>query len=51
LATYPKESHESLGVQFADMLAGVVQSRFEDGRMPDFLAIAPKLDMHRLFFP
>jgi len=50
LSTCPTESHNSLGVQFADMLAGVVQSRFEDGTLPDFLVIAPKINLKRLFF-
>jgi len=51
LSTNPVESHNSLGVQFADMLAGMIQSRFEDGAIPDFLTIAPKLSISRLFFP
>lgn len=51
VTTIPTESHNSRGVQFADMLAGLVQSRFEDAAMPDFLAIAPRINLNRLFFP
>jgi len=51
LSTRPAESKHHASIQFADMLAGIVQSRFEDGDMPDFLAIAPKVGLIRLFFP
>jgi hypothetical protein len=51
LFTCPVESQNSLGVQFADMLAGVVQSHFEDGMLQDFPLIAPKINVTRLFFP
>jgi hypothetical protein len=51
LKTCPMESHHSLGIQFADMLSGVVQCRFEDNDMPDFLTIAPKVNVKKLFFP
>lgn len=51
LLTIPRESHDHPGIQFADMLAGIVQGRYEDNLMPEFLTIAPKLKLTRLFFP
>jgi len=51
LQTAPLESHTSKAVQFADMLAGVVQARFERGVMADFQTILPKMTLAKLFFP
>lgn len=50
LITHPQESHTNAGIQFADMLAGLIQARFEDNMVPNFLTIAPKLNLNRLFF-
>ena len=44
------DSQHSLGIQFADMLAGVVQSRFEDAAVSDFKTLAPALKLNQLFF-
>jgi Protein of unknown function (DUF3800) len=46
----PVDSKNCLGIQFADMLAGVVQSKFEDGANNDFNIVWPKLKLNRLFF-
>jgi hypothetical protein len=50
LSTIPMESKKSLGVQFADMLAGVVQSCVEDKCFADFRIVRPMLKMKFLFF-
>lgn len=46
----PCDSKESLGVQFADNLAGLVQSRYEDNQSNNFQILAPKICLNRLFF-
>lgn len=50
LFTCPADSKNSLGVQFADMLAGVVQARYEDNALADFRMVYPKLNLNCLFF-
>jgi hypothetical protein len=50
LQTCPVDSSKCLGIQFADMLAGVVQGRFEAGRFDCFTTILSKLSLKRLFF-
>jgi Protein of unknown function (DUF3800) len=41
LQTKPTDSHKELGIQFADMLAGVVQSHFEDGKSKPWHELSP----------
>ena len=41
LSTQPLDSNQSVGVQFADMLSGIVQSRFEDGESNNFQILNP----------
>jgi hypothetical protein len=50
LATNPTDSKSCLGIQFADMLAGVVQSRYEYGLTDAFQALCPHIVLKRLFF-
>lgn len=50
LITHPADSAKSLGVQFADMLAGLVQSRFEDNAMRDYQIASSVIQTARLFF-
>jgi len=50
LSTQPQDSNQSMGVQFADMLAGIVQARFEDGERNNFQIINPSLKLNCLFF-
>lgn len=50
LVTSPIDSARSRAVQFSDMLAGAVQSRFEDNSAPAFQALAPCLKISRLYF-
>lgn len=50
LKTNPMDSKACLGLQFADMVAGTVQSHFEDNESSNFQAISGCLKLHRLFF-
>lgn len=50
LLTCPADSAMSKGVQFADVLAGIVQARFEDNVAHDFQIISPRLTLNRLYF-
>jgi hypothetical protein len=50
LITRPSDSATSLAVQFADMLAGAVQSRFEDNSTHVFQLIQPHLKLVQLYF-
>ncbi len=50
LLTCPADSATSKGVQFADVLAGIVQARFEDNVAHDFQIISSKLNLNRLYF-
>lgn len=50
LETQPSESSGTLNIQFADMLAGAVQSYYEDGQRTVFEALKGQLYSQRLFF-
>lgn len=50
LITSPADSKESLGVRFADKLAGLVQARYEDNESSHFQILAPHIHLSRLFF-
>jgi len=50
LTTNPSDSKTSLGVQFADMLAGLVQGGYEDSFFDDLGIVYPKMDVRKLFF-
>ena len=43
-------SKQCRGIQFSDMLAGIIQSRFEDQRFDEARIIAPVLRLKSLFF-
>jgi len=46
----PRDSASSLQVQCADMLAGLVRSRYEDGDLADFHTLSPVLETSLRFF-
>jgi len=50
LITSPLDSKSCLGIQFADMLAGLVQSRFEDNDSTSLQPVAKHVTISRLFF-
>jgi hypothetical protein len=50
LVTAPSDSAQSRGVQFADMLAGLVQSHYEDNATGDYQLISRHLTISRLYF-
>ena len=50
LVTCPMDSKHCLGVQFADLLAGVVQLHFEDGKSSHLLELGNAIVTERLFF-
>lgn len=50
LVTHPSNSKDCRGIQFADMLAGLVQSRYEDNESSNFQVLAPRITFSRLFF-
>jgi hypothetical protein len=50
LITSPADSKDSLGIRFADKLAGLVQSRFEDNESSHFQILYPRISLSRLFF-
>ncbi len=50
LSSYPVDSQNSRGVQFADMLAGLVQNRFEERYFEHIKICARYLRLKRLFF-
>jgi Protein of unknown function (DUF3800) len=50
LVTKEVDSSQSRGIQFADMLAGIVQARFERNQPKDFDIIQPRLSTTNLFF-
>jgi len=50
LVTLPQDSQHCLGIQFADMLAGLVQSHYEDGERPNFSTLCPRIQLVRLYF-
>lgn len=46
----PQDSARSRGIQFADMISGIVQARHERNETQAFQIIAPKIKMTQLFF-
>jgi hypothetical protein len=50
LVTSPCDSAKCRGIQFSDMLAGVVQSRFENNSSANFQTISAHLSLSRLYF-
>jgi hypothetical protein len=50
LATTPLDSKNCLGIQFADMLAGLIQQRFEDRQFGYIRMCIRRLRLKRLFF-
>lgn len=50
LTTKPVDSKKELGIQFADMLSGVVQAHHEDGRSIPWSAMAGVVQWKKLFF-
>ncbi len=50
LQTMPSDSASSLNVQFADMLAGAVQSHFEFGNSDSFNKLGKSLEVTTLYF-
>jgi len=50
LTTTPLDSKGCRGVQFADMLAGLIQQRFEDKNFDHIRACIRALKLKRLFF-
>ena len=50
LLTRPVDSKSCRGIQFSDMVAGLVQTRFEDRFFDDIRILVPKLRLNRLFF-
>lgn len=51
LLTTPTDSSSNRNVQFADMLAGLVNQHFEDGKSAPFRQIERYLTCKRLYFP
>jgi hypothetical protein len=50
LHSEPEGSEKQLGIQFADMLAGVVQSNFELNQQPPWRAMKDSIAWNSLFF-
>lgn len=50
LLTQPVESHNCANLQFTDMLAGVIQARFEDDDSKNFQIIQPVTTISKLYF-
>lgn len=50
LITKPQDSKTSLGLQFADMLAGATRHHFEDGNSTYWQAIKPHVALTKLYF-
>lgn len=50
LVTLPQDSQHCLGIQFADMVAGLVQAHYEDGEHSDFAMVSPRVELARLYF-
>lgn len=51
LVTRNSDSSKERNIQFADMLAGVVQSHYEDGNSDPWNILSPVVQVDRLFFP
>lgn len=50
LTTLPQDSQHCLGLQFADMAAGLVHSHYEDDERPNFATLCPRIQLLRLYF-
>lgn len=50
LTTTPMESQSCKAIQVADMLSGVVQNHFEDGKSDAWEILSPHIECRRLFF-
>jgi len=50
LITMPLESSASKNIQFSDMLSGLVQGHFEDGRSDTWNILSPYISYKTLFF-
>lgn len=50
LVTSPQDSKKTLGLQFADMLAGATQHHFEDGNSAAWDSLSGHVALKRLFF-
>lgn len=50
LLTTPMDSRNCLGLQFSDMLAGVVQTRHEDNLAANFQLVSKNITLSRLYF-
>jgi hypothetical protein len=50
LISKPQDSAHSRGVQFADILSGIVQSRYEKNDPHAFQILSPKINTIPLFF-
>ena len=50
LITTPLDSKSCIGLQFANMLAGIVQSRYERNENSYYSQIAPHLKIKKLYF-
>lgn len=51
LIYYPCDSSMSKGIQFADMLSGIIQQHHEDGNSNLFKLLEPYIDHRKLYFP
>ncbi len=50
ISTEPQDSQKCLGIQFTDMLAGLVQSHYEDHEQSNFASLCPRITLNRLYF-
>lgn len=50
LRTVPCDSSNNLSIQFTDMLCGLVQSHFEDGKSDPWNILNGRISVKRLFF-
>jgi len=46
----PQDSQLCLGIQFTDMLSGLVRCHYEDGEHQNFNILCPRIALSRLFF-
>ncbi len=51
LVAKPRDSKVSLQIQFVDMLAGLIQARYEDGNVADMNLLSAHIRMIHLYFP
>ncbi len=51
LQNNPQDSAKSKGIQFADMLSGIIQQHFEDQSTPRFEKIQQVTKIQKLYFP